>query len=476
MSDAELQQAYRAYLAHDLPTAIALCEGVLSRERKHAGALDLLGQLAFLTGKHEESLEHHKRAVQAGPKLPQVRTNYGRALAREGRHREAIAQYEKALKLDPTHAGAVAGMADSYVRQDKYDRARRLLARHAGRGPLDPAVAATYVSVLVHEGELDAAIEVGRGVLDAGPEPSESVRTLLFETARAYERSGEHVQAFDTARRANETLSSGFDMQDMVDKIDQPIATFTGPRPAAAPTDESPIFVFGMPRLGTTLTERILDAHPGAHGIGESDGIPQVVRTLQEWPDGDYPQCTDRLPDADIDDLRRLYLDELTPSTPTGLRKVDKNLGNHLHLGLITRLFPGASLVYCRRDPLDTCVSCYFEPLVPAMHPYASDLGHLGAYHRLHDRLMRHWAAVMPDRLIEIRYEDLVADQESVTRRLLDACRLPWDDRCLQFHETKRDAGTLSYDQVRRPVYATSIGRAERFGELLDPLRAALGE
>ncbi len=131
-------------------------------------------------------------------------------------------------------------------------------------------------------------------------------------------------------------------------------------------------------------------------------------------------------------------------------------------------------MIHCRRDPLDTCVSCYTQTLSPYKHPYAAGLGHLGLVYRQYERLMSHWSQVLDLRVQELPYEDLVRNQEDATRRILQFCGLEWDDRCLRYYETKRTARTVSYDQVRRPMYATSVGRHRHFETHLGPLKQAL--
>jgi hypothetical protein len=148
---------------------------------------------------------------------------------------------------------------------------------------------------------------------------------------------------------------------------------------------------------------------------------------------------------------------------------------NFLHLGLISMLFPGARIVHVRRNPLDTCLSCYFQSF-SAGHSYAYDLHHLGHYYKDYERLMRHWPSVIDTPLLEVEYEDLVENQEHVTRTLLDFCGLDWDDRCLRFHETDRVAATPSYNQVRKPMYASSIGRWRNYATHLEPLRRILSD
>ena len=189
-----------------------------------------------------------------------------------------------------------------------------------------------------------------------------------------------------------------------------------------------------------------------------------------------YPQCTADLDANDVEMLSRSYLDAIVPLAPRADRIVNKDLGNHRHLGLIAVLFPNARIIHCRRDPLDTCLSCFMEPFPPHTSMFTSDLVHIGRYHRAYERLMRHWSAVLDLAFLDVEYETLVKDQGREIRRLVEFCGVPWHDACLRFHETKRHERTLSFDQVRRPMYDSSIGRAARFGRNLDPLRRALAE
>ncbi len=146
---------------------------------------------------------------------------------------------------------------------------------------------------------------------------------------------------------------------------------------------------------------------------------------------------------------------------------------NYLHIGLIATLFPNARIIHCRRDPLDTCLSIYCHDF-PGNHPYAYDLANLGHYYRQYDRVTDHWRRVLPQPMLEVQYEDLVADQEGMTRKILNFCGLEWDDRCLAFYKTERVIHTASRSQVRRPIYKSSVGRWKRYERHLGPLKAAL--
>jgi len=188
-----------------------------------------------------------------------------------------------------------------------------------------------------------------------------------------------------------------------------------------------------------------------------------------------YPECLSQLSQEHIDNLAQSYLNHLSEISPDARRVIDKLPGNFMHLGLIEILFPDACVIHCMRDPVDTCLSAYFQDF-SSNHPYAYDLSNLGAYYQGYKKVMAHWRKVIHLPLFELNYEDLIANQEDISRALVDFCGLDWDDRCLQFHENKRFIRTASYDQVNRPLYKQSIARWKHYESYLEPLQSALNE
>ena len=169
----------------------------------------------------------------------------------------------------------------------------------------------------------------------------------------------------------------------------------------------------------------------------------------------------------------RQYLERLASLSHEALRVTDKMPSNFKHLGLIALLFPKAYVIHCVRDPLDTCLSCYFQHFTASL-TYASDLEHLGAFYSQYQRLMRHWEDVLDINMLQVDYEALIANQESVSRKMIEFCDLAWDDHCLDFHNTQRVVTTASYDKVRRPLYASSVKRWKHYERHLEPLKSAL--
>ena len=233
-----------------------------------------------------------------------------------------------------------------------------------------------------------------------------------------------------------------------------------------------PIFVVGMPRSGTTLVEQILASHPMVHGAGELKTMNDVVLTVR-GPDGNtipYPEFVPSLDPAALKAIGARYLALLRELAPHGERVTDKMPSNYYFVGLIHLALPNARIIHTMRDPVDTCISC-FSKLFTAEQNHTYDLGELGRYYRRYERLMAHWRRVLPPgRMLDVRYEDVVADLDGQARRIIDYCGLPWDDRCLSFHETDRPVRTASATQVRQPIYSSAVGRWKVYEEYLGPL------
>jgi hypothetical protein len=253
-------------------------------------------------------------------------------------------------------------------------------------------------------------------------------------------------------------------------------AFFDEHRPSGI-ADDTPIFVVGMPRSGTTLVESILAGHPQVHGAGELDDMLLLRQDLAKAHGAGkvYPDFLQTISIEILDQFATKHLARLESLSREAARVTDKMPQNFVQLGLIDLLFPGARVIHCMRNPLDTCLSIYFQPFMQH-HDYATELRNIGLYYREYLRLMDHWRSVLRIPMLDLRYEDLVENSEEQVRRLLDFCELPWDERCLRHHESGRVARTFSYNQVRKPIYKTSVARWKRYERHLGPLIEALGD
>jgi hypothetical protein len=242
-------------------------------------------------------------------------------------------------------------------------------------------------------------------------------------------------------------------------------------------TSWSPIFIVGMPRSGTTLMEQVLASHSKVFGAGELEAFKEAIA---ECVNGHaivpaYPTLVEALSGDQIRQIGEIYTARARSRAPEAERIVDKMPLNFVFVGLIHLALPNARFINARRDPLDTCLSC-FSLLFTGSQPFAYDLAELGRYYRGYEAVMEHWHKVLPPGvMIDAHYEDFVDDLEGSARRVLKHCDLEWEDACRDFHDTKRAVRTASLMQVRKPVYRGSIGAWRRYAEHLEPLAQALG-
>jgi tetratricopeptide (TPR) repeat protein len=421
--------------------ALSDCERALGIVPTDPDALHMRAIALQGLDRADEALQafHVAEAVSAAP--ARVITNRAVLLAEMGRRAEALAAIERALVLEP--------------RQIDAWHTRAKLTRYA---PGDPDLAVMEAIAdrpdAPYRDRVHLSFALGRAHLDMG----DGARAFARLNAGAQLKRATLNYDPDADRRRFAGISETFSQETL--------ARLGG----AGHASDRPIFVFGMPRSGTTLVEQILASHAEVHGAGEPVHLADMAETM-----GLSSRIATLTP-GDFAALGRLYLELVGAGVPETWRVVDKTPLNFLYAGLISLILPNARMIHCRRDPLDTCLSGY-SLLFARGHEYSYEFTELGRFHRLYQRLMAHWRQVLPpDNLLEIDYESLVGDTEAETRRLLAFCGLSWDDACLRFHETPRRVASASLDQVRSPIYTTSLGRAQSFRPWLGALEAALAE
>jgi tetratricopeptide (TPR) repeat protein len=474
------QQAQRAAAAGRFDEARGCCEQILSAGGENADVRLTLGRIDLAQSRYASAAAHLQRAVTQRPGDAAAQLTLAEVLTFQGRFDDALARCDTVLRRDPDDPRAIARKAEALEKSGRRDEARALLGPLIEQGTETVQQAIVQARLDTDAKDYDAAINLTTRHIARQETLGRPFPNLYFLLGRALERSGRYDEAFEAYTRGNTAVLAPFDPASWAQVVESIIEAYTPQRFAAVPRaahgSTRPVFVVGMPRCGSTLVETILDAHPDAVGAGELQDMDEIIGSiaLDIGSSLPYPACIEDLDQADVDATAQKYLDRIAAIDPTAARVVDKHLGNFVNVGLLAILFPEARIIHCRRDPLDTCFSCFAAPLSPAAHPYTADLARLGAVYRQYERVMRHWRQALAIPMLELDYEALVSDQDKFTRRIVEYCGLPWDDRCLRYYETGRVALTASYDQVDKPIYSSAVGRHRHFDAHLGPLRDAL--
>jgi tetratricopeptide (TPR) repeat protein len=418
-------------------------------------------------------------AVTLKPDLACAHEWLGQWCLQEGIGEAALRHSLAAVRLAPHDASTLTSHAFVLEAAGDLDAAWALIRRLIGAGYTPPRAAMLYGRLARRNRKMRRALRLVQKLLENSARPAER-KSLHFTAAELSDRVGKYAAAFAHAEQANRIMPKPWDANRCAREFERLIEYFTADRlkslARARNRSGQPVLVVGMPRSGTSLVEQIVASHPRAHGAGELDFVDRVrlgAISMLGATEEQFPECLDGFSPEQADGLAEVYLEPLKAMAPGAVRITDKMPLNFIHLGLVSLLLPGARVIHCSRDPMDTCLSCYLTHFT-AGHEFTSDLGDLGAFYRLYARLMDHWAKVLPLPILDVSYEALVTDPKREMARVLEFLGLPWDRNCLQFHENRRFVTTASVEQVRRPLYSTSVGRWKNYRQWLSPLERAL--
>lgn len=455
----------------------ALENGMRLNPRDPRGHLHL-GLMYLEQGLSGSAVEALERAAALAPGSPGVHANLGLALQTAGDLDAAAAAYQTALRLDPEQTAALRGLARIARARRRPEEGFGLLAPAVAAGTRNGGLLAQYAGLLAIDGRRDEAIRLLETRLAAGLADEDRLE-VAFELSALYDAAGEPERAFHHAAIANRLKPVTFDPDAYRALIDRLLVAFDRTAmarlPQAGNQDQRPILIVGMPRSGTSLVEQILASHPSVHGAGELTELGLLA--LSTAAAGcEYPESISGLTGAAVDAMANAYRTRLDELAPGAARVVDKMWQNFEFLGFAALLLPAARVIWCRRDPADTALSCFFQHFFGTGVSFAYDLAHIGRVFVEHERAMGHWREILELPLLEVEYEKLVTEPQAQIRRLVDFTGLPWDPACLRFHETDRVVRTASYEQVRRPMYENAVGRHRAYERWLGPLYAALGQ
>lgn len=480
-------QLFNGAIAHHqagrFAEAIALYREILAAQPNLAEVYNNVGHALAALGKPEAAITVFQRAVELKPANPEALCNWGLALVDLERFDDGEAKYRQAIAIDANFDGAYNNLGLLMKERGRLTEARAAFEQAIRLAPqktsyydnlaaVRPFVAGDcYFTALQNMAENPAALSTVDKI------------SLHFALAKAYENVDQPEIAFRELLQGNAlkraqlvydeaaTLGGMDRLRKLIDR------DFIEARQGCGLPSPVPVFIVGMTRSGTTLIEQILASHPQVFGAGELLLLDQAAGAIRDALPG-RPPFPDMMLEMAPDHFRTLakfYVDRIGRQAPGAARVTDKMTVNFLFVGLIHLMLPNATIIHAVRDPVDTCLSC-FSINFSKPHPHTYDLAELGRYYRRYRQLMAHWHSVLPPgRILDVHYEELVGEVESVARRIVSHCGLEWDARCLDFHRSERPIRTASAAQVRKPIYKDAVGRWRKYEALLGPLLAELG-
>lgn len=450
-----------------------------------------LGALLIETRQLEDALECFERAAQCDPNMPRARSRLGSQLSQRGKVKRAEILFRQSIGMDPDHLDGWMGLGRTLEDLGEEEAARGAYLNVLRRRPDHSVALGQYLALLRADRQQPESVgAVGSAeesvqwltraesvVRDVGA--VDEARALVgYGLAKYHDRHGNYRQAAEAGALANAArrrLAGALDRAALTTQIDHLVETYTADffraRRRWGVGTGQPVFIVGLPRSGTTLTEQIIDAHPHLHGAGE---LPNLGRLAASLPGdgGSLWQAALRLQEAHSRVLAEEYLQALRDGAPKGrLRISDKSPLNFFQLALAALMFPNARVVHCVRNARDNALSIWMENFNPDQR-YATDFGDLAFFHREYSRLMAHWREVLPLSMLEFRYEETIAAIEPQARRLIGFLGADWDERCLNFHQSGRAVQTPSRWQVRQPIYSRSVERWRHYEPYLPDLAA----
>ncbi|HEV7122294.1 MAG TPA: sulfotransferase [Rhodanobacter sp.] len=487
---AQLRPALAAYPNH--PEVLRLHAGVLNMRGEFPAALktmqravelrphdslylNTLGAIQGDGGDPDSAIETLQRACKLEPSLAIAWFNLGTMLVRCVRNEEAVEALRRAVTLDPNHMEARALLADMLRVggrvQESAAEYRKVLAERPWAGMAWWGLADLRINAFAPED-----VERMRTALRDSRATDDDRIAIGFALAKALDEQGRYDDSLDALKQANAIarLRQRWNAEAFSGTISVINDAFTPPPTPASPSDlgHEILFIVGMARSGTTLAEQILASHSQVEGTGELPDLSAVLAEESRRQGNPFPRWVDTMFPDDWRRLGERYLTRTAHWRRRRPRFTDKLPNNWMYIGAIRAMLPGAHVVVCRRDPLETCFSCYRQHL--AGNEYTRTPEDLVSFWRDFDRTADHWARMYPAHVYQHDYEALQADPEQTIRKLLDFCGLPFEEACFHFHENTRTVRSPSATQVRRPL-GSNTARGPQYGALLDPFRELLG-
>ena len=464
-----------ARLAKGNPAAAAQCFQTAIQLNEHDPLFHAnLAQAHEQQGNAREASAAYGRAVALDPSNASLRAQEGWHLLNHGFPIRAEDRFREALQRDPEHESANAGLAAALERRQEVEVGLRVLRPFISAVVPHPKVAISYAALSQHGSQPNQALPVVRRAIRPGVAKATEA-ALRFAEGDLLDAMGEVDAAFEAYQQANVAQGSRYDAQTHRRFVDSLVEVFTPELFASIPKPEvdtsSSVLVVGMPRSGVSVIDQMLAQHPDIHSAGELDDFSTIAGGLPHYIDDNrsYPELVRGLTAPLVNELATARMDSLRRAAVAPL-VVDRFFNNFMHLGLAAVLTPGAKVIHAVRDPLDTCLACFFQHFGGSRYAFSTQLDALKSFYCEYDRLMKHWSAVLPLEVYTVEYEAMVADPQAVARAMFDHLGCDWRADGCDLDQIQRLVHAASHAQAQRPVSASSVGRAERYRHRLGSL------
>lgn len=504
----EAEKLYRQILIRnpDNVSAMRLWARLGSEQKRYPGAEVLLRQATkvapgfkqawvdlckaqFEQEKFDDTIESAKKLIKLRPGSPDGHLWLGAAAASAGRHQDALESFDSALEIAPDHVGALCGKGNAYRTVGDQESSVAAFRKTLKVNPLHAEAywsLANLKTFRFEDQEVDAMLALlgDERIPPEGQVQLNNALGLEFEGRQEYNRAFEYIDRGNILRRGLEF----YDRVENEEKIDLAIKAFSQQfledNAGHGDPEPAPIFIVGLPRSGSTLLEQILSSHSMVDGTYELGDLGRTIRSRKRLniPPARYPTSIASIEAKGFRRLGSEYIERTQRHRGSRPFFTDKNPNNFVHVGLIHLILPNAKIINARRHPLDSCFGSY-KQLFAQGQQFTYNLVELGEYYLQYQRLMDHWHEVLPGKVLDVQYEEVVADLEGQVRRILDYCGLNWEESCLRFHETSRSVKTASSEQVRQPLYSSAVNTWRHYEphlkaliEVLEPLLENLSE
>lgn len=432
----------------------------------HAG----LGVTYYRLSKLDESVSSLNTALLIDPKNINAHLSIIDTLLFLGQYDRAYQHCEQILEIEPNNIIAIVNRASLNERMGQFEKGMKQILPFIESGNKNLSVILAYVELAKRLHKQQEAIDLLEEYLrETSPIEDRAKCRIHFRLGALHDFLKKYDKAFyhfQTGSRLKSTKYSIEKHQALLTSISSTYSEdFVNHAPVSNIESEVPIFIIGMPRSGSSLIEQILGSHPMVHPAGELQNMPQLMNSLSTMIGSRYafPQCVTELTTEQINQFAKTYLDHVTNLSSTARYVTDKMPENFLMLGLIQQLFPNARIINCLRDPRSLALSCYFQLFRDDAQSFSYDLNHIAHYYKGYKKLMSYWKRTLSIQIIDIQYEALINQPKTEIQRILEFCNLDWSDDCLEFHDNKRQVATASYDQVRQPLYKSSLDRWQHY-------------